>query len=220
MTDDLIKKRTEETITEIFPLDRLLPLETVHKIFVEEYSKVQKKIIFRDERKFQRLREGYFVLFAAVSFTDINKKKCYLVFPSDPSNDVYICQIKDVTKPRPQFEAHPFDVKEYTEYSNSFEDFVSRSISKRLGTYNLIIASYKQMNWNDLKILFGLIKELAPNSKVWITGNSEINQDNIESAKVTVVSKEGIIYEKNINLDHWLDKGVDPIVYQDVIRFK
>ena len=220
MDDERFKKRINETMIEMFALDRILPLETVYSFFIGQYNQVNGKGVFFRDRKFQRLREGYFALFAALTFNDTQKKPYYLYFPSDASNDVNIGFPKINTETKCEFEAYPFDIKEFTEFSQSFQEFVDKSVAPKINIYNLIIVTYRYMNGKDLEYLVDYLKNHAPDTKVWLTGASTKDHDYVDTARVTIVDSSGILYNKDINLNEWLDKNKPPIVYQDVVRLK
>ena len=67
MNDEKIKKRIAETEHEIFPLDRLLSLESIYLIFQQEYAKSEDRNLFFKDPKYQRLREGFFLMFVVIS---------------------------------------------------------------------------------------------------------------------------------------------------------
>jgi hypothetical protein len=46
----------------------------------------------------------------------------------------------------------------------------------------------------------------------------ENNNENI--SRVVMIGKDGVLYDKVINLDEWLDKNKPLKIYQDVIRIK
>jgi hypothetical protein len=56
--EEEFQKRISEMKTDIFPLDRMLPPETVFSIFRQEYNKRNDKSAFFKDRKFQRMRGG------------------------------------------------------------------------------------------------------------------------------------------------------------------
>ena len=56
MDDARLHKRIAETQTEIFPLDRFLPLDSVYTIFHIEYEKEDSKTVFLNNRVYSRLR--------------------------------------------------------------------------------------------------------------------------------------------------------------------
>lgn len=219
MHEDIFNKRILNTKTEIFPLDRLLPLDSVYTIFLEQYNKQPNKEIFFKERKFQRLREGYFSLFTALSLNDLWKKNHLVVFPENPSNDVYILE-----KPgggnllRDQAMTYAFDIKEYTEFSGSFADFVQKSIIPNVGIYNLVIGTHKDIGEEEIKDLIHLLPN--DHSKVWIIGASSPEDDNDHSGRVFILAKEGLIYAGDIKLSDYLNKTESVIICQDVLRIK
>jgi len=213
VTNNKFKKRILTTKIEIFPLDRLLPLETVYSIFVEKYSKTNDRNLFFCDRKFQRLREGYFSIFVAISLNDTSKNKHLLLFPSSQNNDVHFAFPKGE-----KLEGFAFDVKEFTNWSDSFVDFANKSIFPKIGIYNLIIATYRKIDGNDLNFLVDhLIKENI-SSRIWIVASPTEENENNEISHVTIVDRNGLIYDKTINLNDWIDKDKQQIVYQDLVR--
>lgn len=221
MNDEFFTKRISETKTEIFPLDRLLPLESIYVIFEQEYKKLEEKSVFFRDRRFQRLREGYFSMFVAIYLQDINGKVPYLVFPSKPSNDVYIAyRMNDYEEQVLKLKAHEFDIKEFTDYSSSFDKFVLEKIIPKIDIYNIVISTYRKIDANDIKPLIDYLQYKNLATEIWILGApTEIKQD-YNISNVTVINKNGIVYDKIINLTDWIDKNKQPIVFQDVIHFK
>src|SRR3989344_3137369 len=84
------QKRISDTAIDIFPIDRILPIETVFSFFSQEYTKTNDRNLFFRDRKFQRLREGYFAMFIALSLNETSGNKHFLMFPSAKDKDVYI----------------------------------------------------------------------------------------------------------------------------------
>ena len=210
--DDL-KKRILETIKDVFPLDRLLPLETVYSIFLEEYTKTNDKNLFFRDRKFQRLREGYFALFVAISLNETTSEKHFLLFPSLPDNDMYIAYPK-----REVLTGYSFDVKEFTNWSKSFMDFIDNKIIPKVDAYNIIIATYRKIDINDINYLTECLNKKNINSKIWVLGALTEENENYDISHVAIVNKNGFIYNKVINLNNWIDKIKPRIVYQDIVR--
>lgn len=213
-TEEEFKKRINETKKEIFPLDRLLPIETVYSIFLEEYAKTNDRNLFFRDRKFQRLREGYFSIFVAISLNDTSKNKHLLLFPSSQDNDVYIAFPKGE-----KLEGFAFDVKEFTNWSNSFTDFVNESIIPKIDIYNIIIATYRKMDGNDLKFLVDCLNKKNTSSRIWIVASPTEENDNNEISHISIIDRNGLVYDKTINLNDWIDKDKPQVVYQDVVRF-
>lgn len=215
MTDkDKLQKRILETQKDIFPLDRLLPLETVYLIFIEEYAKTNDRNLFFRDRKFQRLREGYFSLFVAISLNDTSQNKHLLLFPSSQDNDVYIVFSKGE-----KFEGSAFDVKEFTNWSDSFTDFVNESIIPKIDIYNIIIATYRKIDGDDLKFLVDCLNKKNTSSRIWIVASPTEENDNNEISHISIIDRSGLVYDKTINLNGWIDKDKPQVVYQDVVRF-
>ncbi len=208
-----IIKRIFETKIDIFPLDRLLPLETVYKIFVEEYTKTNDKNYFFRNRKFQRLREGYTALSVAISLNQTTNKNHFLLFPSKPDNDVNILYPND-----DKFVGYEFDVKEFTNWSDSFTNFVDKTIIPKINIYNLIIATYRDINNTELTYLVNCLKDKKISTKIWLVGSSTQKHTNYKITKIIIVDHKGIAYDKTINLDDWIDKNKQPIIYQDIVR--
>ncbi len=223
MNDEFSKKRIAETEYEIFPLDRLLSLKSVYHIFQQEYIKSKDKHLFFKDRKYQRLREGYFSIFIAISLQDIlaSRKKHYLIFPSDSSNDVYVgYKSNDDKEPISKLTAYEFDIKEYTDWSTNFEEFAKESIIPKIDIYNIAIPIYRKMDWPDLQLLIDYLKANNLTRRIWILGLPSDAVEDTETSGVTIIDKDGIVYQKTINISDWIDKTETPMIFQDVLRFK
>ena len=221
MNKEFLKKRILETVTEIFPLDRILSLETVWLIFEKEYAKLENKNIFFKDRKYQRLREGYFAMFVAASLQQNSDKLHYLVFPSKPDNDVYIAYgISNNEKEKPKLAAYEFDIKEFTEHSSTFNEFMHKSIIPKIDIYNIAIPTYRKIDESDFKLLIDYSQLKNLDKKIWLLGLPTENDEGYAVSRVTIINKDGILYQEIINLNDWLDKSKPSIVFQDVIRFK
>jgi hypothetical protein len=213
ISEKQFKKRISDTVIEIFPIDRILPLETVFSIFSQEYAKTKDRNLFFRDRKFQRLREGYFSIFVALSLNDTSENEHFLLFPSAQDNDVYIAFPKDE-----KLEGFAFDVKEFTNWSSSFSDFVNEKVIPKIDIYNLIIATYRKIDGNDLKFLIDCLKQKNVTSRVWIVASPTEENDNNEISNVTIIDRNGLVYNKTIDLNKWIDKNKTPVIYQDVVR--
>lgn len=223
MNDEFLQKRIVETEHEIFPLDRLLSLESIYLIFQQEYSKSEDKNLFFKDHKYQRLREGYFSMFVAISLQDTlaSRKKHYLIFPSDPSNDVYIgYRSNDEKEPIPKLITYEFDIKEYTNWSPNFEEFAKKSIIPKISIYNIAIPTYRKMDGQNLQFLVDYLKVNNLTRRIWVLGLPSDTVENYDISDITIIDKNGIVYHKTINLSEWIDKNEIPIIFQDVIRFK
>lgn len=221
MDQSQFKKRILDTEWDIYPLEKLLPLETVYGIFKDEYSKSEDRNLFFRDRKFQRLREGYFAIFVAISLQDVSEKTHFLFFPKIHDNDVdIIYRSNNESEESTEMSGYRFDVKEYTNWSTNFEEFMKNSIIPKIGIYNITVATYREMNGQDLGILVSYLKEKDFSSKIWILSLPSGEIEDYSISQVTVINKEGIIYNETINLNDWMQKEPVSMVFQDVIRYK
>jgi len=223
MNDEFLQKRITETQHDIFPLDRLLSVESIYLIFRQEYDKFEDKNLFFKNLKYQRLREGYFSMFVAISLqnTLTSGKKHYLIFPSDPSNDVYIgYRSNDSSESKPELITYEFDIKEYTNWSVNFEEFAKKSIIPKIDIYNIVIATYRKMDGQDIQFLIDFLKTNNLTSRIWVLGLPSDDIEDFDISGVTIIDKDGIFYLETIDLNDWIDKTKAPVVFQDVIRFK
>lgn len=223
MNDEFLQKRIAQTEHEIFPLDRLLSLESIYLIFQQEYAKSEDKNLFFKDPKYQRLREGYFSMLVAISLQDTlaSKKRHYLIFPSDPSNDVYIgYRSNDDKEPIPKLTTYEFDIKEYTNWSPNFEEFAKKSIVPKIDIYNIAIPTYRKMDGRDLQLLIDYLKAKNLTRRIWILGLPSGAMEDVDISDVAIIDKDGIVYHKTINLSDWINKTEAPVIFQDVIRFK
>lgn len=218
MDDERFQKRISQTVVDIYPLDRMLPAETVYSIFVMEYARSNDKNLFFRDKKFQRLREGYFALFPILALKDLSGKEHYLMFPSDPSNDVYTFYVKEEAESK--FVGYKLDIKEFTNFSDSFVSFVEKVIIPKLDIYNIVIGTYRKIEGKDLKFLSDHLKNKDSGVKIWLVASPTEENDNENVARVVAIGKEGVFYDKIINLDEWIDKSKPVKIYQDVIRIK
>jgi hypothetical protein len=150
----------------------------------------------------------------AISLNDTSQNKHLLLFPSSQDNDVYIAFPKGE-----KLEGFAFDVKEFTNWSSSFTDFVNESIIPKIDIYNLIIATYRKMDGNDLKFLVDCLNEKNISSRIWIVASPTEENDNNEISHISIIDRNGLVYGKTINLNDWIDKAKPQVVYQDIVRF-
>ena len=216
MDTDFLRKRIAQTKQDIFPLDRLLPLETVYAIFAEHYAKEPNKSIFFHDRKYQRLREGYIGLFVAASLWDISGKPHFIVFPEKPDNDLYFAYQLNET----QMGVYEFDVKEFTDHSPFFEDFVAKSIAPKIGVYNIVITTYRNVGEREAKCLIDLLQKENTSRQIWLLGAPTENDESPDVSRVSVIGKDGLAYDRVINLSDWLNKTRPITVFHDVLRLK
>lgn len=213
------KKRISDTQVDIYPLDRLLPLNSVYSIFVEEYKKSSDKELFFKDRYYQRLREGYFALFAAISLQDTSKEEHFLLFPSVADNDVYICH-RDEKSENERLIAFAFDIKEFTDWSKDFEKFIDEKVLPKIDIYNMAISTYRKIEGKDIQLLVDYLENNNSTSKIWFVGSPTEEDSGYQTSKVSIFSKDGLLYDKVLNLDDWLDSAGPVEIFQDVIRLK
>ncbi len=219
MDNNFFLKRISETTSEIYPLDRLLPIESVYMISLQEYEKSSDKNLFFRDRKYQRLREGYFAMFVAVALQDYFNYPHYLVFPTNPDNDVYIAyRLPGETNEK--MGAYPFDIKEYTNWSSTFDKFLQKNVLPKLEAYSIAVSTYRKIDGNDIKSLIDYLQSKNLSTGVWFLGSPTEEDQGYDISSVTIVNKDGILYEKVIDLNDWIDKTRPIVVFQDIIRFK
>lgn len=218
MDDARLHKRIAETQTEIFPLDRFLPLDSVYTIFHIEYEKEDSKTVFLNNRVYSRLREGYYALFATLAYS-LNKDKQHVIcFPSDPSNDFYMVELNQDKESK----AYCFDVKEYTGYSDSFESFLKQSIFPIIdqNTYDLVVGLHKAVSPSEQKQIYDYIKDKGSLRMVYLIGAATADNDNEDISRVITITKVGIVQNLIIDLGAHLQKLDAVMVFQDLVKFK
>jgi len=218
--NDKINKRIAEMKYDTYPIDRMLPLATVYKLFSEEYNKSVDKSIFFKKRKYQRLREGYFSLFVAVLLSKISGCNYFIHFPEEAGNDVNILSVKDEGGTKPVFWKLVCDVKEFTHYSSSFDEFVQRTIVPKIRakSYHLIIGNHQGIEGSDLE---SLVKLSSKEMTIWVVSAYSPKGDDCNSGVVTVLQGRDMVSQYKIDLSKNIVINGDPmIIYQDVLRDK
>lgn len=217
MNNKLLRQRIRDTQTDIFPLDRHLPLESVYTIFHNVYDKESDKVVFLNNHKYSRLREGYYSLFVALAYSQLIQKLHTLCFPSDPSNDVYIVE---PNKNGPS-SAYCFDVKEYTPHTETFVYFLEQKVFPRLekNMYDIIIGIHKGVSIEEQTLICEFLSRIDSERLVYVVGPDMPNQQNEDVSRVTAITKRGVRQNEVFNLsDHY--KKLDSImVYQDLVKF-
>ncbi len=217
--DNFLHNQIQKMETEIFPLDRLLPLSTVLKIFKNEYEKNTNKNSFFSDRKYQRLREGYFALFVATALNFWERKDHFLHFSKDPQNDVNILSVKEMNDKKSEMWKLPCDIKEYTQYSPDLKKFIEDKIIPKLNIYNIIIGTY--LGIEDIRPIIKLIKEQKDRLTVWIVSSSGQDEDNFKIGIVTMVHPNNEIFQRDVNLNNEIKIDNKPIlVFQNFLRDK
>lgn len=214
--NDFLKKRIAEMRHNIFPLDRIISLEMVYSIFFSYYSEEPNKGVFFRDRKYQRLREGYIGLFVAASLQHSSGKRYFMYFPEKDDNDFYV--MRQATEN--QFDTFEFDAKEFTDYSPSFDEFTEKKIAPRIETYNIAIATYRNIGATEVKCLIDLLQKENTPRQIWLMGAATPNDENQDISRVSIIGKEGVAYDEVINLNDWIDKTKPGQVFHDTFRFK
>lgn len=217
--DNFLHNQIQKMETEIFPIERLLPLSTVFKIFKDKYEKNTDKNLFFKDRKYQRLREGYFALFIATALNFWEKKDHFLHFPKDPQNDINILSVKEVNDKESEMWKLPCDIKEYTRYSFDFKQFIENKIIPKLNTYNIIIGTY--LNIKDIRPIIEIIKKQKERLTVWIVSATGQDENNVETSMVTMIHPNNEIFQRNVNLNNEIKIDNKPIlIFQNLLRDK
>lgn len=213
-----IKNRISDMETDIFPLDRMLPLSSVYKIFKYTYESIKDKNLLFRNRSYQRLREGYAGLFVAVSLNRAEQAEHFLTFPKDASNDITITSFID--KSRNLANKLLCDVKEFTNFSGEFNQFVQRKVVPKLEVYNIIIFIYKPLNRSDLENLLVTMK--GKKGAIWLVSSPDQRDQSYDLGKVTIIMDNDYIAQYDIDLSKGIvmDVGEPIIVYQNVLRDK
>ncbi len=203
--------------TDVFPLDRMLPLETVYKFFLDEFNKEENKEIFVTGRKYQRLREGYFALFVGVFLTKSGVVH-FMRFPEGDANDVDFLSMKGNSGVKPLMNRLVCDVKEYTEYSESFEDFVEKTVAPKIGAYHIIIGLRSRV---EGKALQSLAKLSRKDATIWIVSSPSEEDEGYERMLVTMFQGEDSVIQQEVNLGDDLHVPEGPaLVFEDILREK
>jgi hypothetical protein len=215
MTNDEIEKRIKEMKSEIFPLDLILPRETVFRIFFDIYSKENKKADFFKKRIYQRLREGYWGLFACKALDIMEKKEHYLVFPSNPDNDINF--ISNINSMSDKMAALIFDVKEFTKYSNDFENFVKTKVDPFRSLYGIIIGLHENVEGKSLKSLLNHDQE---DRGVFVISAVSENNLNFYKSHVIYILRGEVLFRDVVSIEENINIQKPIQVYQNILKYK
>ena len=102
----------------------------------------------------------------------------------------------------------------------SFEDFVKKSVVPKLGIYSIIISTYQKVGSKELRCLMDLLKKVNPSTQIWFLGATSESDEDPGISRVSIISQNGIAYDKVITLSDWFDMTMTPIIYQDLLRLK
>lgn len=205
--------------TNVFPLDRMLPLETVYRFFLDEFNREKDKEVFVKNRKYQRLREGYFALFVGVFLTRNSGTIHFMRFPEGDHNDVDFLSMKDGSGVKPLMNRLVCDVKEYTEHSDSFEEFIEKAVAPKIRAraYHIIIGLHSNVKGEALQALAKLSRKDAT---VWTVSSLSEGDEDHEKMLVTMFQGEERIIQQEVNLDDELNIEGPAIVFEDILREK
>jgi len=219
--DKFLQTQIKKMKTEIFPLDRVLSLGTVFKIFKDEYKRSDNKKLFFSDRRYQKLREGYFALFVAAALNYWEKKDHFLQFPEDPQNDVNILSVKEMSSKKSEMWQLLCDIKEYTEYSGSFENFITGKVIPKINIYNIIIGTY--LTIQDIRPAINSIKNQEKRLTVWIVSSKDPLGIDFTTGIVTMIHPNNNILQKEIDLNNnieQIDNGKPILIFQNLLRHK
>ena len=177
--------------------------------------------MFFKDRKYQRLREGYFALFVAIALNFWERKDHFLQFPKNPDNDINILSIKEIDNKQTQMWKLPCDIREYTKHSSSFDEFIKNIVVPRINTYNIIIGTY--LNITDIRPTIESIQNQKQRLTVWIVSSKTPNNDNISNGVVTMIHPNNDILQKEVNLENEIQQtnNNEPVlIFQNLLRDK
>ena len=216
--DKFIQKQIKQMKTDIFPLDRMLPLGTVYNIFKDEYEKVDNKRVLFKNRKYQRLREGYFAMFVVAALNEWEEKEHFLQFPKDNNNDINILSIKEMDEKCSKCWKLICDVKEFTHYSKSFKHFLQQTIASKIGIYHLIVGTH--IDIPDIRPLLNFVQDQE--SIIWVVSSPTKEDYNYNIGLVTMMWGQKQVEQKLINLskDLRIEKNEPSKVFQNLLRDK
>jgi hypothetical protein len=211
-------KKIDNTKYDTYPLDKFLPILTVFKIFQDTYSSNIKKSEFLDNRKYKKMREGYWSLFACKALDKLENKEHLMIFPSDEtSGDVNFCALQ--SEDSSVMNKLVFDVKEFEEHSDNFESFLNKVVipKRDMGLYGIIIGLHKNVNG---KSLAPLMVENENDRGVFIISALSNDDNNPYLAKVLFFHKGNILFNEEVSIEINFDKNDPMIIYHDILRDK
>lgn len=218
MKNEVIHQRILNTKNDIFPLDKFLPINSAYTIFHNNYDKEADKTTFLSNRKFLRLREGYYSIFVATAYSLATEKEHFLCFPENTGNDVFIVELSKTEESK----AYEFDVKEFTAHSTSFGEFLIKSIFPRLelNRYDLIIGLHIGVSPTEQDEIIEHLKTINSKRMVYLVGVDSPDQESEDVCRVAALTCNGVVQNEVIDLRKHLSR-LDPIiVFQDLVKFK
>lgn len=202
---------------EIFPLDKMLPKNTVLSLFLERYNAaLNKKDLMRNSPETKRIREAYFGLFAGVALDILQKENHFMLLPRKPDNDVCFLWPNDLEAVRPKMNMLEFDVKEYEAHSfgRGFNKFMEETVSKNRTIRGVIVGAHEDIGVLQADDLFFDLRDRG----VMIVAAESKSDENPMRARVVYVLKDSILFDGTVNLVDHLDAAAPRLVYDDLIR--
>lgn len=219
---DELMRRAVQTKYDIFPLDKLCPFPTVYRFLTDEYQRHADKSVLMSDRKYQRLREGYFALFVGVVLAKEGGGTEYLVrFPASAANDIDFLSRKPAPGKKEELWRLICDVKEFTSYSGSFTEFVEKAVVPKIkaGAYHVIIGLHEDVLSTEM--VESLEKISSKGSTIWVVSNPSREGQDFNKGVVVTIQGPGLIRRDEVDLSKDIPAAVDPpVVYQDILRDK
>jgi len=217
MINNKLNERTQDTVWEIFPLDRQLPKSTVLHLFEKAYSQSEdKNILACNSPETKRIREAYWSLFGCVALDIVEQKDHSLVIPSSDANDIHFLSQNDLTAVRPRMNCQSFDVKEYFHYSatSGFEKFIQEKVNPRRKDYGIIIGVQADIENLNPALLIGD----QDDRPIILISSTSASQKSILEGRVVFVMDDKIVLDTTISLLDHITRTNKIIIYQDVLR--
>jgi len=217
MNDDLLQ-RISKTKWEIYPLDRMLPKETVLNLFLEKYRQlVKKSSLAKNSRLNKRLREGYWSLFACVALDLMEQSDHFIFFPDDDRNDVSFISPNDLEATRPKMNFIEFDVKEYTCFSAKagFGNFIQTVINPSRKIYGVIVGVHENVGLLHAESLFST--DDSDRGVFLIAQDKPDDKDEME-AHVLFIMGNKLLFDRTVSLTEFISSDKAQIVYQDKLK--
>lgn len=190
----------------------MMPLKTAVNLFEKEYKKDIKNFF---DRKYQRLREVYFSLFACRAL-DLMEEKVHfpMYYEQQDRNDVsFIVPNSDWEV----WDIRYFDVKEYVpQDKQNFNDYLDSIVKKSLiKDYELILWVQKDIEISELmKIDWSKVGKHV----FMINGCHDKNMWFQNS--VMYIQDGSILFNQIVDVSDLIDTEAPLMIYQDKINFK
>ncbi len=217
MDDDLLQQ-IKKTKWETYPLDRMLPKETVLNLFLEKYKQADNKgLLAKNSRTNKRLREGYWSLFACVALDILEQSNHLIFFPNDDRNDVSFISTNDLGAIRPKMNFMEFDVKEYTQFSakTGFDSFIRKVINPNRSIYGIIIGVHEDIGLLHPKSLFSTDDH---DRGVFLIAQDDPDKQDEMEAHVLFIMGTNVLFDRTVSLAESISSNKTNTIYQDKLR--